>query len=86
MEHISSFREFVQAQFISRSRKENDMARDKDKSADLISKYSDEMNNLLNKVALLGESMAYVKEILKIQTALNLQEELDKQTVGLYGL
>ena len=43
------------------------------------------MDNLLNKVALSVQSINLLREVVRVQAALNLQDELDKQSVALYG-
>lgn len=71
---------------MQRNRKENDFLINREKLLEKIASFQSEIDNILNKIAVLAETESYVKEILKIQAALNLQDELDKQTVSLYGL
>ena len=40
--------------------------------------YQAEIDNMMNKLAVIAESTSVFKEILKIQAAINLQEERDK--------
>ena len=41
---------------------------------------------MLNKMAVTIQVVNYLKELFKIQSAINMQEEIDKQSVALYGM
>ena len=72
LENIADFKEYVQIQFTNKNRRENDFNSQKEKLNRTVYGFQGEMDNILNKMALLTESLAYVKEILKIQSAINL--------------
>lgn len=75
----------MHCQFKNRNRKENDFELSKEKIFSTVANFQKEIDNILNKVAVLAEQTAYVHEICQIQVALNLQEEVDRQQIGLYG-
>lgn len=69
-----------------RKRVDNDFTVQRDKMIKQVGEFKFELDNMLNKVSIMAEVQSYLREIIKIQTAINLQEELDKQSVALYGL
>ena len=76
----------VETELRKRTRKENDFTLQREKLAGQVDEFRSELDNVLNKIAITAQSISCLREVVKIQTAINLQEEIDKQSVALYGL
>ena len=63
---LTSFRDMVETELRKRNRKENDFTVQREKLAAQVHDFQNELDNVLNKVAIVAESIGYLREMLKI--------------------
>jgi hypothetical protein len=68
----------IESELLKRTRRENDFTLQKSKLANQVDEFKIELDNVLNKIAITAQSISHIHEVLKIQTAINFQEEIDK--------
>ena len=84
-EKMDLLKDYIHCELIKRNRKESDMEVQRAKMANTVYSFQSELDNIYNKMALTIQSLNCMRELFKIQATLNMQEEIDKQSIALYG-
>ena len=74
----TSLKEAVEQELKKRSRRENDFVVERTKMQASIVTFQNELDNVLNKVAICIESVNFLRELVRMQSSMNRQDELDK--------